>query len=251
MRTQFITGVVLAMAGLACIAARAQSVTGGMERAVTGVPFTAESVTEYFQTASDGSHVKQSTTSRVARDSSGRTRYSQTLLPLLPGGPKVITIIRDPVAEIRYYLDDQDKTVRSERIPAAKGKQPQIPAPQEAAVQVARQSVKRVLAAHMGDDAAWNTQTNVESGRTHNLEGSIVVGAKVTAVITAGQIGNEKSLTVSSEAWYSSDLGIIMLSKVHDPLLGDTLFQVKNVQRGEPNASEFAVPPGYHSPSKK
>ena len=120
----------LVVASLACATAAAQvnsgitakpgagsaaTVTGALERVVTGAPFSAESVTEFFQTATDGSHVKQATTAVVARDSNGRTRYSQTFLPLLPGGPKVFTTIRDPVAGVRYWIDSNEKLARRKR----------------------------------------------------------------------------------------------------------------------------------------
>src|SRR5258708_4889303 len=97
------------IAGFVCGAATAQvnsrigspaTVNGALERIVTGTPFSADSITEVVQTASDGSHVKKTTTAVVARDSNGRTRYSQNLSPLLPGGPRVLTIIRDPVAGV-------------------------------------------------------------------------------------------------------------------------------------------------------
>src|SRR5260370_19860885 len=109
--------LVLLIACLACKAtAQVNSGTGALERVVIGAPFSADSVTEIVQTASDGSHLKQATTAVVARDSNGRTRYSQNLSPLLPVGPRILTIIRDPVAGVRYWIDSDQKVVRRELI---------------------------------------------------------------------------------------------------------------------------------------
>jgi hypothetical protein len=77
------------------------------------------------------------------------------------------------------------------------------------------------------------------------VEGVTASGARVSAVVPAGQIGNDKSLTFSSEAWYSPELGIIVMSKVSDPVTGDTNFQLTKLRRGEPNPDLFTVPAEY------
>jgi hypothetical protein len=245
----------LIIVGLACATAPAQvnsgitakpgagspaTVTGALERVVTGVPFSAESVTEFFQTATDGSHVKQATTAVVARDSNGRTRYSQTLLPLLPGGPRVFTTIRDPVAGVRYWIDSNEKAVQREliRTPAPgerprtgegrdsgtsqsadTGRSTQPFSAQEAAAKVARQSVARALSARGGAALGRNTHPDTKALGDQTIEGVVATGVRVSAVVPAGEIGNEKPLTFTSEAWYSHELSIIVMSKVSDPVL--------------------------------
>src|SRR5438105_11627217 len=118
--------VFLTFIGLAASTADAQgnstvgspaTANGAFERIVTGAPFSAESTTEVVQTAVDGSHVKRTTTAVVARDSQGRTRYSQNLSLLLPGGPRFLTFIRDPVTGVRYLMDSHDTVARRELIP--------------------------------------------------------------------------------------------------------------------------------------
>lgn len=265
----------LVIVSLACSTVPAQirpeidspaTVTGGLERAVTGAPFSAESVTEFFQTASDGSHVKQETTAVVARDSNGRTRYSQTLLPILPGGSRIITIVRDPVAGVRYWMDSREKVARREliRSPVSERQtkaleernirarerggamlEVQSESPLEAAIKVARQSVARAVSGHGNGDLARNIQPETKGLGDRTIEGVAAVGARVLAVIPAGQIGNEKPLTVTSEAWYSSELRIIVMSKVSDPVTGDTTFQLTHLRRGEPSSDLFEVPAGY------
>src|SRR5258708_26223530 len=92
---------------------------GALERLVTGAPFSAESKTEIVQTLADGSHVKRVKVDVVARDSSGRTRYSKSLTPLTPGGLRVLTFIRDRVAGVRYLMDSKETVARREQLPTA------------------------------------------------------------------------------------------------------------------------------------
>src|SRR4051794_38502490 len=46
-------------------------------RLVTGAPYSAEIVTESTHTLADGNHIKQTSTSKIYRDSEGRTRREQ------------------------------------------------------------------------------------------------------------------------------------------------------------------------------
>src|SRR5579872_5143488 len=55
---------------------------GPLGRVVKNAPFSADSITESTQTLADGNHIRQSTTSRIFRDSEGRTRTEQSLAGL-------------------------------------------------------------------------------------------------------------------------------------------------------------------------
>ncbi len=222
---------------------------GAFERIVTGVPFFADSITVVVQTAVDGSHVKSTTTAVIARDSHGRTRYSQNLSLLLPGGPHVLTFIRDPIAGIRYSMDSREAVARREALPT-RSLVPgdtagvQLWSPQDAAIKIARQSVKSMLSAR---NAALSQSLHSEATPLGDqlVDGIPASGARVSAVVPAGQIGNDKPLTFSSEAWYSPELSIIVMSRVSDPVTGDTNVQITKLRRGEPNPDLFVVPPGY------
>ena len=82
--------------------------------AVTGVPYSAEEVTEHVQTLADGTHITQPSPKTVFyRDSLGRTRTERTF-PLPPGasgaaGPNFIEI-SDPVSGAHYTLDPHNRT---------------------------------------------------------------------------------------------------------------------------------------------
>jgi hypothetical protein len=70
-------------------------------------------------------------------------------------------------------------------------------------------------------------------------------GTRHTRTIPAGQIGNDKPITIVSEHWYSNDLQMVVMSKRSDPRFGDTTYKLTNIQRQEPAASLFTVPADY------
>jgi hypothetical protein len=224
---------------------------GALERIVTGEPFVAESVTELLQTAFDGSHIRHTATAIVARDSAGRTRYSQNLSLLLPGSPRVLTIIRDPVAGLRYLIYANEKSARRELIrngPSGRAPQESLRGPawssQEAATKIARQAVASMLSAHVGDSRQGVRIATAPAG-DRSIEGLVVAGASAQAELPAREIGNEKPLTFTAEAWYSNELGIVVMSKASDPVQGETTFQLRQLKRIEPSPELFEVPHGY------
>jgi hypothetical protein len=245
--------LILAVACLAGASATAQvpassapaTANGALERIVTGVPFSAESVTAFVQTASDGSHITHTTTAVVARDSSGRTRYSQNLSPLLAGRERVLTIIRDPAAGIRYVIESNEKVARREPIRGESIRAAQPVSPQDAAMKIARQALGSTVEARSSLDRARDIHPDVTALGDQTIEGVAATGAKASAVIPAGQIGNEKPLTFTSEAWYSRELSIVVMSKLSDPVLGDTTFRLTQLRRVEPGSDVFEVPAGY------
>ena len=148
-------------------------------------------------------------------------------------------------------MDSRDTVARRESIPTPSSGRGgtaggQLWTPQEAAIKVARQSVKSMLSIR---SAALSETVRSDATPLGDqvVEGVTASGARVTAVVTAGQIGNDKPLTFSSEAWYSPELSIIVMSKVSDPVTGDTNFQLTKLRRGEPNPELFAVPAGYRT----
>jgi len=224
------------------------TVKGALERVVTGVPFVADSVTEFIQTVSDGSHVRRTVTAVVARDSRGRTRYPLNLSPLIIGEPRTLTIVRDPVASVSYTMDSKELVARRENI------RPQAPTTDDGsasasalsvATNIARQTLMSVLNARGNAAVAAGTRLIPASLADRTLDGLVVSGARMNATVGAGQIGNDRALTFAAEIWYSGDLRIVMVSTVSDPIAGDTIFRIANLRRSEPDASLFEIPSGY------
>jgi len=201
------------------------------EKVVTGSPFTATITQQSSQTLADGNHIVRKATGTFARDSQGRTRRDLSLPAIGPwsaSGDKTphAIFINDPVAGTRYIIDPNRKVaheVPSHPLPDVRSKR-KLDA--DAAGQLQQQS------------------TTVSLG-TQTINGVTAEGTRTVRTIPAGEIGNEKPITITVEKWYSPDLQAVVLLKHSDPMMGDSVYQLTNIQRTEPDPSLFQVPAGY------
>ena len=210
---------------------------GGMQggKVVTGAPFSAVAVSETTQTLSDGNHITRKTQTNVFRDSQGRIRKEITLSGFGPMAsseqPKSFVVIHDPVAGSTLVLHPDHKT--AEKVGKPFG------------------GMKGAMRRAMSDKAELRqeekTGANVkrEDLGTQTIAGVTAQGTQVTKTIPAGQIGNEKPITIVHEVWYSNDLQTTVMSKHTDPWSGETSYTLTNIQRAEPDAALFAVPSDY------
>jgi hypothetical protein len=137
-------------------------------------------------------------------------------------------MINDPVAEQNFILHPEEKTAEKMGQPFGRMK-----------------GVLKDKAASWAAKAAASGNLKKEDLGTQTIAGVSAQGTRYTRVIAAGQIGNEKPVTIVSEHWYSSDLQLTVMSKRSDPRFGDTSYTLTNIQRSEPAASLFAVPSDY------
>ena len=89
------------------------------------------------------------------------------------------------------------------------------------------------------------SSTKTEDLGQQTIEGVVAQGTRTTAVIPAGQIGNERDVNIVSERWFSQELGVVVMSKHSDPRMGETVYKLTNVNRSEPLHSMFEVPADY------
>jgi hypothetical protein len=202
---------------------------GGMHggKTVTGAPFSATAVGESRQTLSDGTVISHKFQSNLYRDAQGRFRREVTLPAVGPlaanGGPKSFVMIHDPVAQTGYVLEPDQKVAR--KLPPH-GK-------------------RGADAADGGKKHPDDANVKKESLGTQTINGVNAEGTRYTRTIPAGQVGNDKPLTIVREEWYSPDLQMVVQSKHTDPFMGEMTYAVTNIQRAAPNASLFTVPADY------
>jgi hypothetical protein len=229
---------------------------------VPGSPYSATITTESVQTLADGNRIVVKTTGSVARDSQGRTRQQMELPAignLSASNMPQMVFIQDPVAQVSYSLNLTDKTAHKMPVlppvvagqevpPAGAGIGPGIP------MVIARGGVetggppppskdfifmqKRIISGEQGQTTSADLGSQI-------IEGVVANGTRTTLTIPAGQIGNDQPITVLTEVWTSPDLKAIVYSKRSDPRTGEQTFQLTNIQRTEPDASLFAVPPDF------
>jgi hypothetical protein len=207
----------------------------GMDKVVKGAPYSAQAVTQHTQTLADGNHIQTSTTASVARDSEGRSRREVTVAGIgaLAGSsqaPKSV-FIHDPVAGASYILEPATQTAHQTQMHQRSTS--------------TESSTETAHAQHSGQrEHSRAGATTVDLG-TQVMSGLTVQGKQITHTIPAGQVGNEKPLQSVTEIWYSEDLKTIVMSKTTDPRGGQTVYQLTNITRAEPDAALFQVPAGY------
>lgn len=208
---------------------------GGVSgKTVSGAPFTASFSRQTTQVLSDGNQIQRSTTGSLARDSQGRTRRDVTLASIGPwaaaGKPAPQrTFINDPVAGAQYTLDANRKIAHKMVARGHKGG-----------------DFARRLRARGGAFAAERQkETTTTSLGTQMINGVNAEGTRLTRTIPAGEIGNQKPIVITVEKWYSADLQETVMTKRNDPRMGETVFQMTNIQRTEPAATMFRVPADY------
>jgi len=206
---------------------------GGMHgKVVTGAPFSASATAESKQTLSDGTTISRIVQTNLFRDVQGRVRREVTMPAVGPlaasGTPRTFIMIQDPVAGAGYMLDPSKKVAHKMPQHAHGG-----------------QGADSPDAAHERTHRGDNANVIEESLGAQTINGVSAQGTRYTRTIPAGQVGNDKPLTIVKEEWYSPDLQIVVQSKYSDPFTGTATYTVTNIQRTAPNATLFSVPSGY------
>jgi hypothetical protein len=243
---------------------------------VEGAPYAATITNESVQTLADGNRIVHNSTGTIARDSQGRTRRDTTLPAIgnlsVANVPHLI-FIQDPVAQTSYTLNLTDKTAHKMPMrPGHMGGMPnpgigpdaffvQVgdgpgpfppPLPLPGAITVDKGMMG--AAGEQGRVIVTNGQVIVSRDQgqvatedlgSQTMEGVYVTGVRTTRTIPAGQIGNDKAISIVTEVWTSPDLKTIVYSKRSDPRMGEQTFQLTNISRSEPDPSLFTVPADF------
>jgi hypothetical protein len=227
---------------------------------VKNQPYQAQAVTEVKQTLADGTHITQTTTATVARDSDGRTVRIQKLSTIGPwksasnssqADAPTLTTIFDPVAQTHTDYNSDSNVAHLLPMPA-------LPAKAQA---TATAGGFAVISGGPGGggpgNVAFAIKARAEAGEALNgdvktasmgdkaIDGIPVTGTRTTNTIPAGTIGNDKDIVITRETWYSPDLKLVLQSTQTDPRFGETTYSLANVARSEPDSTMFQVPAGY------
>ncbi len=198
---------------------------------VAGAPYSAQSNTHRLQVLGDGNRIEQTNSSFIARDSQGRVRTERILSGVSNSGgesPRIVTI-EDPIGGFNYTLDIGSKTAFKMSAPK--------PSREIATAKALRKST--LTKNEEGSPRANVTETDLG---TQTIDGVVAQGRRVTKIIPAGSIGNEQPIVITTETWYSPDLKVLVMSKSNDPRIGETTYNLTNIQRTEPSAALFQVP---------
>jgi hypothetical protein len=221
---------------------------------VQGAPYSATITNESVQTLADGNRIVQTSSGNTARDSQGRTRQDMALPAIgnlsAENAPHLVFIM-DPVAQVSYTLNLTDKTAQKLSVPpggtggpgsatkmffahAGPGPGPDGPPPLPA-----------VTIGMAKPDTEEHAEVSTEDLGTQTMEGVTVTGVRTTRTIPAGEVGNEKTISIVTEVWTSPELKTIVYSKRTDPRMGEQTFKLTNVVRADPDPSLFTVPSDF------
>ncbi len=247
---------------------------------VKGKPFSVEQSTDSIRTLSDGNRIVTARKVRLSRDSEGRVRRETIARE---GGEESTSVtISDPVAGVSYSLDPKTKTARklaswprlnaklerlndrlstmgrnlpkldhlNDRLAEMNQQLSRLPAP-EVHVTIPDINLSPVQVDLIQPDLlarpvhAKGYSSMHEDLGEEKIEGVVARGERDTTKIPAGAIGNEKPITITSERWFSPELGIEVKALRSDPRYGETRISVSHVSETEPDHALFQVPSDY------
>jgi hypothetical protein len=235
---------------------------------ILGAPYSAMITNDSSQLLADGNRITQSSSGTTARDSQGRTRQDAPLPAIgnmaATNAPHLV-FINDPVGQKTYTLNLTEKTAQSLAMPGAgigtgvgvgagaggsveanpfffKLKQEAEASASGQTPEIAAQKNLIIMDKAKAETFGEATEVNTEDLGTQTMEGVLVTGTRTTKTIPAGQIGNEKPISIVIEVWTSPELKTVVMSKRSDPRIGEQTFRLTNIVRAEPDASLFTVP---------
>jgi len=205
---------------------------------LVGAPYKAVGTTESITKLLDGNRIVRTHSVRYFRDGQGRTREERDLGPPLQGrnGPPSFTsvTINDPVSAKSYHLDPQHRYFAS--WPALRTDVVQGPVP--APLHVIQLGSAGFAQGPPPFDESVPLGEKI-------IEGMKAVGSRAELTIEAGAIGNEKPIAVTSEQWFSPELGVVLFATQRSLVGSEITYRLEHIERAEPDADLFVVPRNY------
>lgn len=215
-------------------------------------PFSATMIIESSERMPDGSLSNKTITSLIYRDSKGRTRrdWLPEALSSTPAEP-TRSVIHDAVAGFTYNLDH--RAASAQRAVLVRPRARNSAAMEAAAKQAAgrNQMLPVPTTIKTGNTFQPGTLSNnspanrPESLGSRNIEGILAEGTRHSATLPAGRAGNDKPIEITAERWYAPGLQTVIMVKRTDSRTGETIYRLTDINRNEPAAALFTVPPTY------
>jgi len=247
-------------------------------KTVTGIPYSADLVSENVQVLPDGNRIVQRTIGRVYRDSEGRVRREEDR----PSGNPNISIT-DVVARTSFSLNAErheatqtpmaffaltvgkdvllrtlaegqrgaeEADARKRELEAAEGRGGRGVPPADvqrrlAEVQGQLEREREKILLGRGLVVGSREESVEEKLQDRFIGGVLAAGTRRTTTIAAGAIGNERPIKSVSEEWFSPELQILVMTEHTDPRTGRSTYQLSNINRNEPDPSLFQIPADY------
>jgi hypothetical protein len=195
-----------------------------------GIPFSLTLATEWTRPLGNGGTFTLTNERHIVRDNKGRIYQERWIL--VPKGGKIkshmdVFQITDPEQHTWYNCITATKVcdLYPYRLTTQDKFQPAIGA-----------------SGALPDGNGFRLHEDLGLGSTQGLD---THGYRETTTINAGVLGNDKPMVAIREFWYSTLLGLNLISTVDDPQSGKQVFTVKDLSTSEPEPSFFEVPAEY------
>jgi hypothetical protein len=194
--------------------------------------FTLTLQTEWVKTLYDGGTITSVNQRRIARDAKGRIYQERWFLVPKNGQvqSQMTTIqISDPNTHTHYncfMLEKPNICQLSTFTPSTSA----VYKPQGSLPGSLPQDIGSVIHEDLGKQLIAGVETT---------------GTRDATIYNPNVFGNDRKVTVEREFWYSSQLGINLLSKRSDPRFGMQLFTVTTLTLGDPDPKLFELPDGF------
>jgi hypothetical protein len=228
---------------------------------VQGAPFSATLTVEITQSDADGTNRTRTATSLIFRDAEGRTRRDRMTVQTSAGAPSADQqpqngTINDPVAGFTYRLEHGARLYRRSafRPWSASGSHEPAVVMAPSLNSAAPRSNSQSLPLPMTSDTRQtlkksaivaSSEINNESLGEREVAGVKAEGTRISTSIPAGAQGNEQPMEIVIERWYSPALQTTVLIKRSDPRVGEIVYRLSEIKRGEPSSILFVLPSGY------
>lgn len=228
----------LIVANLILAAVASAQTSGGMTRSgptllaspiagspltIVGSPLTADQVEERTRVLPNGTSSTEVVRSKIYRDRAGRIRVDWTMsIPGSKGKSLSVVYLINPVARSAFILLVQSKIAHREVLPSSGSE----------GLGVGFPAVAETL-----PGGKWQTRNETLGER--NIDGVAAVGTRTTHISES-----QPPLLAGEDCWVSKNLGLTLLVEAYGPDWKNTA-RLENINRHEPDASLFAVPPDY------
>ncbi len=249
---------------------------------VKGAPYSGVEVTESTQVLADGTRIHNETSTSVYRDSEGRVRRETpkdiTIWDPVANvsyflDPKTQTVrkgsmmrnfvytTRDSgtgggpshtMVEVRTKDGVTTATVNGQAVDPStvKAMEKAVPEGEPPAIFVRRAAGGGVAGGEVLLKHATQAAPSEPLG-SKVVEGVNCDGSRSVATLDTGAIGNDRPIEIVNERWYSPELKTVVMTRHNDPRTGEETFRLTNINRAEPPAYLFQVPPGYQPMERK
>lgn len=199
----------------------------------TQAPFTLMLETEWVRMLADGGTITLANKRRIARDAAGRVYQERWFLVPKNGNveSQMTTIqIADPNAHTLYNCFFVGPRKNLCELSAY--------APASPAVNITEQNVSGDLPNSQGSFVH-------ETLGKQFISGIETVGVLDATMYNPGVFGNDRTVKVERESWYSPQLDLNLLSTRSDPRTGKQTFTATAVAVGDPDPGLFEIPAGF------